>query len=88
MNKRLKLQNKIRVRLNHACFRPLLLSEESESAKLCFGKSSVQGWRSTQKDAELALPMFEVNASLFGVFDGHNGAEVDKLLKKKFRKLF
>jgi serine/threonine protein phosphatase PrpC len=45
--------------------------------------SSVQGWRSTQEDAHLALPEFEANASLFGVFDGHNGAEVAKLVAQK-----
>jgi hypothetical protein len=76
----LKLQNKIRVHLNHASFCPLLLSEEVKSAKLWFGKSWVQGWRSTQKDAQLASPMFEVNASLFRVFDGYNGSEVDKFV--------
>ncbi len=43
----------------------------------------VQGWRSTQEDTHLALPKFEANASLFGVFDGHNGAEVAKFVAKK-----
>jgi serine/threonine protein phosphatase PrpC len=43
---------------------------------------SVQGWRSTQEDTHLALPKFEANASLFGVFDGHNGAEVAKFMAK------
>jgi protein phosphatase 1G len=59
------------------------VSEEGKSANLWFGVSSVQGWRSTQEDAHLALPEFEANASLFGVFDGHNGAEVAKLLAQK-----
>jgi hypothetical protein len=84
----LKLQNKIRVRLNHPSFRPLLLSEAGKSEKLWFGESVVQDWRSTQEDAELALPEFEANASLFGVFNGHKGAVVDKFVEKKFRKLF
>ncbi len=44
--------------------------------------SSVQGWRSTLEDADLALPEFEANASLFGVFDVHNGAEVAKFVVK------
>ncbi len=52
------------------------ISEEDKSAKLWFGVSPVQGWRSTQEDAQLAFHEFEVNASLFGVFDGHKGAEV------------
>jgi protein phosphatase 1G len=59
------------------------VSEEDKSTKLWFGVSSIQGWRSTQEDAHLALPKFEVNASLFGVFDGHNGAEVAKFVAKK-----
>jgi protein phosphatase 1G len=59
------------------------VSEEGKSAKLWFGVSSVQGWRSTQEDAHLALPEFEANASLFGVFDGHNGAEVAEFVAKK-----
>jgi protein phosphatase 1G len=58
------------------------VSEKGKSAKLWFGVSSVQGWRSTQEDAHLALPKFEANASLFGVFDGHNGAEVAKFVAK------
>jgi protein phosphatase 1G len=52
------------------------VSEESKSDKLWFGVSSVQGWRSTQEDDVSALTAFDANASLFGVFDGHNGAEV------------
>jgi serine/threonine protein phosphatase PrpC len=59
------------------------VSEEGKSAKLWFGVSSVQGWRSIQEDAHLALPEFEANASLFGVFDGHNGAEVAKFVAQK-----
>jgi protein phosphatase 1G len=59
------------------------ISEEGKSAKLWFGVSSVQGWKSTQEDAQLALPEFEANASLFGVFDGHNGAEVAEFVAQK-----
>jgi protein phosphatase 1G len=56
--------------------------EEGKSSKLWFGVSSVQGWRSTQEDAHIALPKFKAKASLFGVFDGYNGAEVAKFVAK------
>jgi serine/threonine protein phosphatase PrpC len=64
-----------------------VVSEENKFAKLWFGVSSVQGWSSTEEGAQLALPKFEVNASLFGVFDGHNDAEVAKFMAKKLLKI-
>jgi serine/threonine protein phosphatase PrpC len=63
------------------------VSEEGKSAKLWFSVSSVQDWRKTQEDAHLALPKFEANASLFGVFDGHNSSEVAKVVAKKLPKI-
>jgi protein phosphatase 1G len=63
------------------------VSEEGGSEKFWFSVSSVQGWSSTQEDAHLALLGFEENASLFGVFDGHNGAEVAKFVAKKLPKI-
>jgi len=57
-------------------------SSDGNSEHLVFGASSVQGWRNTQEDAHIALPKFQTNASLFAVFDGHNGVEVAKFAAK------
>lgn len=37
---------------------------------------SMQGWRVNMEDAHIALPEFQKGIGLFGVFDGHGGAEV------------
>ena len=42
---------------------------------LAYGISSHQGWRRTQEDAHFAVE-FSPHCYLFGVFDGHGGAEV------------
>ena len=63
------------------------VSEDGKGTNVSFGASAVQGWRSTQEDAHLAIPDFEANTSLFGVFDGHNGAEVAQYAAKMLPKL-
>ncbi|XP_037923415.1 probable protein phosphatase CG10417 [Hermetia illucens] len=40
------------------------------------GASSMQGWRISQEDAHNCFLDFDVNTSLFSVYDGHGGAEV------------
>ncbi|XP_054156423.1 protein phosphatase 2C 1-like [Oppia nitens] len=57
-------------------------SEDGKGPNISYGASSVQGWRSTQEDAHICLPKFDKNASLWAVFDGHNGAEVAQLASK------
>ena len=44
---------------------------------LCF-----QGWRNHQEDAHNAILDFMPNISLFGVYDGHGGAEVAQWVAK------
>ena len=57
---------------------------EGAGADLKFGGSSMQGWRRTMEDAHLAEPIIgnDASMSLFGVFDGHGGAEVAKFCQK------
>lgn len=71
--------------LREAVTRPI--SEDGEGTRVRFGVSAVQGWRSTQEDAHMAVPDFDTNTSLFGVFDGHNGAEVAQYAAKQIPKL-
>lgn len=55
---------------------------QAKSGRFAYGSTTVQGWRSTQEDAHLAVPDFDSNTALFGVFDGHNGAEVAQYCAK------
>ncbi|CAK1545306.1 unnamed protein product [Leptosia nina] len=50
-------------------------SDESNNKYEC-GASSMQGWRVNQEDAHNTMLDFDVNTSLFAVYDGHGGAEV------------
>jgi protein phosphatase 1G len=55
-----------------------------EGASVVFGGSSMQGWRRTMEDAhlaEVALPS-DPDTAIFGVFDGHGGAEVAKFCQR------
>jgi protein phosphatase 1G len=49
-----------------------------------FGGSSMQGWRRTMEDAHLAQSALpdDPETAIFGVFDGHGGAEVAKFCQK------
>ena len=71
--------------LRQAVSKPV--SEDGRGPRVTFGASSVQGWRNAQEDAHLALPQFDGNTSLWGVFDGHNGAEVAQFAAKKLPKI-
>jgi protein phosphatase 1G len=57
---------------------------EGAGQSIAFGGGSMQGWRRTMEDAHIA----EVGLSgdpacaIFGVFDGHGGAEVAKFCQK------
>lgn len=63
------------------------VSEDGRGTQVVYGVSSVQGWRTTQEDAHLVLPQFDTNTSLWGVFDGHNGADVAQFAAKRLPKI-
>ncbi|XP_026329735.1 probable protein phosphatase 2C 11 isoform X2 [Hyposmocoma kahamanoa] len=52
------------------------VSSDEANEKLECGASSMQGWRVNQEDAHNTILDFDVNTSLFAVYDGHGGAEV------------
>lgn len=52
------------------------VSSDESNSKLECGASSMQGWRVNQEDAHNTVLDFDVNTSLFAVYDGHGGAEV------------
>ncbi|CAD7926975.1 unnamed protein product [Amoebophrya sp. A25] len=49
-----------------------------------YGVCAMQGWRRTMEDAHLHIPDFAEDLGLFGVFDGHGGSAVSKLVAQKF----
>ena len=49
-----------------------------ENDKIRVGICLMQGWRKTMEDISLALPNFDDQNSLFGVFDGHGGSIVSQ----------
>lgn len=52
-------------------------SFQGEATGVSFGGASMQGWRRTMEDAHVAeTNLGDMGADLFGVFDGHGGAEV------------
>ena len=57
---------------------------EGQAQDVKFGGSAMQGWRRTMEDAHLAEVQLRTdpNTSLFGVFDGHGGAEVAKFCQR------
>lgn len=44
----------------------------------------MQGWRKEQEDAHIANLQLPNGEAVFGVFDGHGGAQVSQFVKKKF----
>lgn len=71
--------------------KPLMeLNEEDGENDMCiWGLCSMQGWRASQEDAhfvyELTQPWDNKKAMCFGVFDGHGGREISRLVVDKFR---
>ncbi|GFR51558.1 hypothetical protein Agub_g13978 [Astrephomene gubernaculifera] len=57
---------------------------EGDGHGLRFGGGAMQGWRRTMEDAHLAEVNVanDPNVAVFGVFDGHGGAEVAKFCQK------
>jgi len=52
--------------------------------KMSFAATGMQGWRINMEDAHISKLDFNDNNSLFGIFDGHGGAEVAKFVEKNF----
>ena len=44
----------------------------------------MQGWRNNQEDSHIADLKLPNGEAIFGVFDGHGGAEVAKFVERKF----
>ena len=59
---------------------------------MAWGACAMQGWRATMEDAHIAqavdMPVKTSYGMLFGVFDGHGGAEVANYAKENFKKVF
>jgi protein phosphatase 1G len=55
---------------------------EGRGSDVKYGGSAMQGWRRTMEDAHLAETAVDANTQLFGVFDGHGGAEVAMFCKR------
>jgi serine/threonine protein phosphatase PrpC len=47
----------------------------------------MQGWRISMEDAHINEPNFDLNSSLFAIFDGHGGSEVALYAQETFPKL-
>jgi protein phosphatase 1G len=45
---------------------------------------SILGWRVSMEDSHIANTSLPNNISIFGVFDGHGGAEVSAFVAKHF----
>eukprot|EP00117_Sycon_ciliatum_P004751 scpid33701/ scgid8987/ Probable protein phosphatase CG10417 len=54
--------------------------DKDETSGICYGVTSMQGWRSGMEDAHLCNLDFDNGRKLFGVFDGHAGPEVAQYL--------
>lgn len=54
------------------------ISTDEEHERLSYGVCSMQGWRFTQEDNHSCFPQLDEKTSLFGVYDGHGGAEVSR----------
>jgi hypothetical protein len=59
-------------------------AEFGHGAKLSYGMCGMQGWRRTMEDAHICAAKLHDrdDMSLFGVFDGHGGAEVAQFCAK------
>ncbi|CAK0855194.1 unnamed protein product [Prorocentrum cordatum] len=62
--------------------------EEGGCAGLAWASCAMRGWRESMEDASLVLPVGYVggewrDAALFGVFDGHGGEQVSRLVARR-----
>ena len=56
-------------------------SEDGATSRLRHGASSMQGWRRSMEDAHI-VGTEKAGATLYGVFDGHGGAEVARYVAR------
>ena len=56
-------------------------SEDGQTSRLRHGASSMQGWRRSMEDAHI-VGTEKAGATLYGVFDGHGGAEVARYVAR------
>mmetsp|Transcript_3025 Transcript_3025/g.9421 ORF Transcript_3025/g.9421 Transcript_3025/m.9421 type:complete len:351 (-) Transcript_3025:449-1501(-) len=56
-------------------------SEDGRNSSLRYGASSMQGWRRSMEDAHIMGAGVD-GGTLFGVFDGHGGAEVARFVAR------
>ncbi|KIY96122.1 Protein phosphatase 1G [Monoraphidium neglectum] len=60
-----------------------LLRNQDEALQLVYGGAAMQGWRRTMEDAHIAQTGLDQDTgAIFGVFDGHGGAEVALFCQK------
>ncbi|XP_077991842.1 protein phosphatase 1G-like [Glandiceps talaboti] len=52
------------------------LSDDKSTEKLSYGASAMQGWRLSMEDAHNCILNLDEDTAMFGVYDGHGGAEV------------
>eukprot|EP00914_Ancora_sagittata_P017375 GHVO01034253.1.p1 GENE.GHVO01034253.1~~GHVO01034253.1.p1 ORF type:complete len:643 (+),score=114.07 GHVO01034253.1:100-1929(+) len=63
-------------------------SDDGGNDLTSFGVTAMQGWRQAMEDAHLAIPDFEDEMGVYGVFDGHGGAAVSKWVSLHFEDVF
>jgi len=57
-------------------------SQDEDEVNLCYGASSMQGWRISQEDAHNSIIEYDSGKSFFAVYDGHGGHEVAEYCSK------
>ena len=62
-------------------------SLNGETDQICFGDSSMQGWRLSQNDAYNAVLNFDAKTSFFAIYDGHGHEYVEGDVSKMCKKL-
>lgn len=63
-------------------------TETGSDNRFQFSAVSMQGWRNQQEDSHIADMKLPNGEAIFGVFDGHGGAEVAKFVQRKFVETF
>jgi len=65
-------------------------SEEGQANNLCYGVSSMQGWRASMEDQHNIIGSLKdvPNISFFGVYDGHGGKFTSDYISKYLPKVF
>lgn len=61
-------------------------TEVNQNGRLRYSCTGMQGWRRTMEDSHIADMSIADDVAIFGVFDGHGGAEVALFVKKHFIK--